>query len=232
MENVDEDFLLTLDYNDLTRLIDHRNNLLLEAKFWEKKIKHDFGSFYPEHYLDNDERLSFDQNGYERLQQAYDSYLADACEYRVVVKTKQKSSFHVALSKTFFQGVALAVYIAALPIKMYWVEKNMRKIDLYEYAKSLFIMVSDDEITFDDLCGRTERQEEMLRPLAKISLHLDIGEEAIVTAATQLTVEGFIAAFVWCHRPDEWKKHLLRLYVSSSSSDDPIRIEDPSSCML
>ena len=80
--NDDEDFLLGLDYRDLMSLLERNRKILglINDGFWKKKIKHDFGSFYPEHYLQRGEQLTFDQAGYDRLYRAHRDYLRDVSE--------------------------------------------------------------------------------------------------------------------------------------------------------
>lgn len=196
------------------------------SSFWEKKIQHDFGK-YP-NYLG---KIENSETGYFHLQTSYDSLLNSAEEYLVTLKNKHHTiQFNLIIPEPILQGIAIAVFIANLPITIQLIEENVidlseaPEIDLDDLGESL-VLLSDQEVSTDDL-------EEDLSRLSHLTLLLTNRiEQVAITGVNILTIQGFMSAFEWVrdlefygkiYRPtslgSNWRHYLLAGYKIQDES--------------
>lgn len=204
-------YALTLVGEDLRSFCRHETDTCQDKVFWETKILQDFGN-YPE-FLVSD--LDWSMEDYYRLQDFYDRMLTSAEEYKVTIITNKGRpvEFNLIIPNHTLQGIALAVYIANLPITLISIEDDDEaEIDLRELGESL-IVTSSEELTHRDIVDEIDN-------LSKITLLLNNKEEDILVSHLNiLDVQGFILAFKWFsdynHRSflPQWQDYLKQVYL-------------------
>ena len=221
---------------DELRRFCREKNLATSSSFWQKKIYHDFGEYCD--FLLPKGKVELTESGYFHLQTAYDHLLNSAEEYFVTVKDKHHTlQFNLVIPEPTLQGIALAVFIANLPINLQSIGDSSEvidtntdylaqgsEIDLNDLGESL-VLTSDQEVTIDDL-------ESDLESLSQLTLLLSNGiEEVAITGVNALTIQGFMTAFEWArdlelygkiYRPitigPNWRHYLLAAYKIEDES--------------
>ncbi len=214
---------------DELRRFCQEKNLTTSTPFWEKKIQREFGQ-YPD-YLLAESKVEYTETGYFKLQASYDQLLNSAEEYLVTIKNNKHSiQFNLFIPEPTLQGIALAVFVANLPITIQSIDEGIDdlekapEIDLNDLGESL-VLTSDQEVSIDDL-------EADLENLSRLTLLLSNGiEEIAVTGVSILTIQGFMTAFEWArdlnlygkvYRPSNlgpnWRNYLLAAYTIEDES--------------
>lgn len=218
-------YALSLNGDDLRSFCLHETDPCQSEIFWEEKIIQDFGN-YPEFLISD---LDWTMEDYYRLQEFYDEMMIKAEEYKVIITLDQTSErqeihdrieFNLAIPNYTLQGIAIAVYIANLPITLISFNDEA-EIDLRELGES-FIITSSEELTQRDV-------EDEIDNLSKISLLLNNGEEDILVSHLNiLDVQGIMLAFKWLsgYNLPQWQDYIKKIYLIEDGELVTITLEE------
>lgn len=171
--------------------------------FWKEKVERDFGEplyITPHPYT---------EEGYFALAKYYDNILTSSEEYTIIAEYKTKtntsnysSQYQITLNlpDSFIYGLAIATYVAHLPLKV-------KGVDLEELASD--VLVAEPTVTVEDL-------EPYINEMKLLTVIVKNEKEQLAYTNLDLfAVEGFQEAFkiaMNVMRVPDWKEYFVGAY--------------------